>query len=233
MQYFKKCFNERELVMINEKKDELWFKDYVCSQENKMILGEEVLLFLFKYITKKLEIKWNGSSLSTFTTQISIYDRTEPFDEIDIIDLDLKVKHIPLSHFSTGKYKEIISSSNKREVEQALIYQSVESFLSALSSDPGNHSFLKNIAFCYQRLDKRHFAVSYYQRALLKNPLSSSTNFKFAIFLDQQFSNTEADNYYIKSLQSSPLKYSYLVTFADRVLFFLFFYFFFIFLDSL
>ena len=219
LKYFKMCFNENEIQIIQEKKNDFWFKDYVCSKENNLLLGEDVLIFLFKYITKKLGIIWNSSSLNTFTTQISIYKRSEPFDEIDIVDLDIKVKHIPLSHFSTGKYKEIIANSNKREVEQALITQSVESFLHALSSEPGNHSYLKNIAVCYQRLDKRHLSHSYFQRSLLKNPNSSSTNFRVAVFHDQQFSKNRADDFYIKSIKISPSKYSYLLTFADRVIF--------------
>ena len=77
-QYFKKCFKENEFFHDFRSHEEnqvnrIWFKQFVFTEENNKILGEEVEIFLFKYITKKLEIKWNISSFDSFSKQSFIY----------------------------------------------------------------------------------------------------------------------------------------------------------------
>lgn len=69
-----------------------------------------------------------------------------------------------IAPYSTGKVKQLKSFESEKEMEYELNHQSLKSFHSALSTNPGSVRILRNIAMSYQNLNQHQEALSYFQR---------------------------------------------------------------------
>ena len=109
-EYFEDIFQPGELWEAKRKYGqgrEFWFKNFVCSEENKKIFKQDTRIFLFMKFSKNLEIRFHHSAYESYTLQEHLYDSAEPIDLSDVESLRVKVKHLSISLFASGKVKQL------------------------------------------------------------------------------------------------------------------------------
>eukprot|EP01091_Cochliopodium_minus_P008352 TRINITY_DN1876_c1_g1_i2.p1 TRINITY_DN1876_c1_g1~~TRINITY_DN1876_c1_g1_i2.p1 ORF type:complete len:1315 (-),score=354.21 TRINITY_DN1876_c1_g1_i2:100-3675(-) len=219
-EYFEFCFipNEKENAMKQHTnpQSQNWFRSYIISLKRNV--GEHPFSFLIKFISRSLSLVWNRCTWDSLTNQNTLFNTFEPIDSTDIIDIEVCVKHLPIAPFSSGKFKQLKAMYADKELEFELHRQSVHLFSKALSSNPCLLKILRNLAIAHLFIDHEYESLSFFSRALDLYPLSASTVFKYAMFLDKQLSSNQVELNYIRSIQIKPLKYKFICTYADWLL---------------
>jgi Translation initiation factor eIF3 subunit 135/Tetratricopeptide repeat len=171
---------------------------------------------LFALVVQMTALRLRTKCVHEFTANASLFDFRSPFDETDLVEIGVVVRHMNIMALAQGyvlksKGRDKTSGDNATRLYQL----AMEKFEEALFANPGDKKALRELADTANLLGQNARADRFFALSIEADPTDPHALFKYAVFLESQGKPEDAEEYFLQALERDPLHDHCIQLYAD------------------